>query len=149
VGLVDSEGVRRPEAELVTLTVDVLDAEAEPVAVREAAGERELCGEAVVTAEMVPTPPPEDEGEPEGDIVGRGGPDRVPVTLTLRLNAPETLAETHAVGVLELATDLDGDEETLGQRDAATVRDTVEEIRAEPERRTETVALGEADGVLD
>jgi hypothetical protein len=66
VGLVDSEGVRRPEAELVTLTVDVLDAEAEPVAVREAAGERELRGEAVVTAEMVPTPPPEDEGEPEG-----------------------------------------------------------------------------------
>jgi len=98
---------------------------------------------------MVPTPPPEDEGEPEGDIVGRGGPDRVPVTLTLRLPPTDLLAVPHAVGVLEVVPDLDGVDVVLGQRDSATVRLAVEEIRAVPERRRDAVALADAEGVFD
>jgi hypothetical protein len=151
-GLVDTEGERRPVAEVVTLTEDVFDAEAEPVAVREAAPERVSRAVAVAAAVAEPRPsppPPVAEGEPLGDTVGAGARDSVPVPLTLGVPRPDTLAEPHAEGVLELVAEREGVEDTLGQRDAATVALWVAEMRALPERRSDAVALGEAEGVLD
>ena len=152
VGLVDTEGGRRPVRDVVTLTEDVFDAEAEPVAVREAAPERvtRAVAEAAAVAEPRPSPPPPVAlGEPLGDTVGAGAPDSVPVPLTLGEPRPDTLAEPHAEGVLELVPEREGVEDALGQRDAATVALWVAEMRALPERRSDAVALGEAEGVLD
>ena len=64
-----------------------------------------------------------------------------------RLQA-ELPAEPHAEGVFEAAVEREGEEDALGQCDAAAVALTVAETRAVPECLTEVVALGEPEAVF-
>jgi hypothetical protein len=74
---------------------------------------------------------------------------KLSVLSALIVGAITLYAEPRAEGVLELVAEREGVEDTLGQRDAATVALWVAEMRALPERRSDAVALGEAEGVLD
>jgi hypothetical protein len=110
---------------------------------------RAEAGAAAAAEPRPPAPPPVSLGEPLGDTVGAGAPGSVPMPLTLGVPLPDALAEPHAAGVLELVPERVGVEDTLGQRDAAPAALWVAEMRALPERCSDAVALGQAEGVLD